>query len=112
MEHELSAIYDITHGLGLAILTPRWLTYCLDETTVSKYVQFGVEVFGIDAGLPPMNIAKQAIDELSAFLFDTLGLARTFTEVGIRAEDFPVMAKKACEDGVLAGFQASPAERY
>ena len=63
MEHELSAIYDITHGLGLAILTPRWLTYCLDETTVSKYVQFGVEVFGIDAGLPPMNIAKQAIDE-------------------------------------------------
>ena len=104
MEHELSAIYDITHGLGLAILTPRWLTYCLDETTVSKYVQFGVEVFGIDAGLPPMNIAKQAIDELSAFLFDTLGLARTFTEVGIRAEDFPVMAKKACEDGVLAGF--------
>ena len=105
MEHELSAIYDITHGLGLAILTPRWLTYCLDETTVSKYVQFGVEVFGIDAGLPPMNIAKQAIDELSAFLFDTLGLARTFTEVGIRAEDFPVMAKKACEDGVLAGFK-------
>ena len=36
MEHELSAIYDITHGLGLAILTPRWMKYCLDETTVSK----------------------------------------------------------------------------
>ncbi|MFA6769519.1 MAG: iron-containing alcohol dehydrogenase, partial [Parabacteroides sp.] len=34
MEHELSAIYDITHGLGLAILTPRWMEYCLDETTV------------------------------------------------------------------------------
>lgn len=40
MEHELSAIYDITHGLGLAILTPRWMKYCLDETTVSKYVDF------------------------------------------------------------------------
>ena len=38
MEHELSAFYDITHGLGLAILTPRWMEYCLDETTVSKYV--------------------------------------------------------------------------
>ncbi len=37
MEHELSAIYDITHGLGLAILTPRWLEYCLDENTVGKY---------------------------------------------------------------------------
>ncbi|HPJ03646.1 MAG TPA: iron-containing alcohol dehydrogenase, partial [Candidatus Limiplasma sp.] len=40
MEHELSAIYDITHGLGLAILTPRWMAYCLDNTTVSKYYQF------------------------------------------------------------------------
>ena len=105
MEHELSAIYDITHGLGLAILTPRWLEYCLDETTVSKYVQFGVNVFGIDAHQEPMAIAKQSIEKLSEFLFDELGLKRTFTEVGIRAEDFPVMARKACGGGVLQGFK-------
>ncbi|MFQ7701639.1 MAG: iron-containing alcohol dehydrogenase, partial [Christensenellaceae bacterium] len=48
IEHEVSAIYDITHGLGLAIITPRWMEYCLDETTVSKYRQFAVNVFGID----------------------------------------------------------------
>lgn len=105
MEHELSAIYDITHGLGLAILTPRWMEYCLDETTVSKYVQFGVNVFGIDANLDPMDIAKQSIEKLSAFFFDTLGLDNTFTKVGIEEKDFPVMAKKACGDGVLPGFK-------
>lgn len=105
MEHELSAIYDITHGLGLAILTPRWMEYCLDETTVSKYVQFGVNVFGIDASLEPMAIARQSIEKLSNFFFNTLGLKRTFTEVGIKAEDFPVMAKKACGDGILPGFK-------
>ena len=105
MEHELSAIYDITHGLGLAILTPRWLEYCLDETTVAKYVQFGVNVFGIDANQEPMAIAKQGIEKLSEFLFDVLGLKRTFTEVGIRAEDFPIMARKACGGGVLQGFK-------
>lgn len=105
MEHELSAIYDITHGLGLAILTPRWMEYCLDETTVSKYVQFGVNVFGIDANLEPMDIAKQSIEKLSAFFFDTLGLDNTFTKVGIEEKDFPVMAKKACGDGVLPGFK-------
>lgn len=105
MEHELSAIYDITHGLGLAILTPRWLEYCLDETTVSKYVQFGVNVFGIDANQEPMAIAKQSIEKLSEFLFDVLGLKRTFTEVGIRVEDFPVMARKACGGDVLQGFK-------
>ena len=105
MEHELSAIYDITHGLGLAILTPRWLEYCLDETTVAKYVQFGVNVFGIYANQEPMAIAKQGIEKLSEFLFDVLGLKRTFTEVGIRAEDFPIMARKACGGGVLQGFK-------
>ena len=105
MEHELSAIYDITHGLGLAILTPRWLEYCLDETTVSKYVQFGVNVFGIDAGQAPMEIAKQSIEKLSAFFFDTLGLDDTFTKVGIEEKNFPIMAKKACGGGVLPGFK-------
>lgn len=105
MEHELSAIYDITHGLGLAILTPRWMEYCLDESTVSKYVQFGVNVFGIDERQEPMVIARQSIEKLSEFLFGTLGLKHTFTEVGICAEDFPVMAKKACGNGVLPGFK-------
>lgn len=105
MEHELSAIYDITHGLGLAILTPRWLEYCLDETTVSKYVQFGVNVFGIDAQLEPMDIAKESIKRLSDFLFHTLKLKSTFTEVNIKPEDFPVMARKACGGKVLRGFK-------
>ncbi len=105
MEHELSAIYDITHGLGLAMLTPRWLEYCLDETTVTKYVQFGVNVFGIDPKQEPMTIAQQSIEKLSEFLFDTLGLQSRFTEVGIRKEDFPIMAQKACGDGVLPGFK-------
>jgi hypothetical protein len=96
MEHELSARYDITHGLGLAILTPRWLKYCLDETTVSRYVQFGVNVFGIDSTLPDMEIAEKAIEMLSDFFFKTLGLKSTLSEVGIQSEDYPVMAKKAC----------------
>lgn len=105
IEHELSAIYDITHGLGLAIVTPRWLEYCLDETIVSKYVQFGVNVFGIDPNQEPMAIAHQAIDRLSEFLFDTLGLSRTLTEIGITAEHFPIMAKKACGGKILPGFK-------
>lgn len=105
MEHELSAIYDITHGLGLAILTPRWLEYCLDETTVSKYVQFGVNVFGIDASLEPMVIAKMSIEKVSQFFFETLGLDDTFTKVGIEAKNFPTMAKKACGDAVISGFK-------
>lgn len=105
MEHEVSAIYDITHGLGLAILTPRWMEYCLDESTVSKYVQFGVNVFGIDASLPAMEIAQKSIEMLKDFLFKTLGLKSSFKEVGIDDSDFKIMAKKACGDGILEGFK-------
>lgn len=111
MEHELSAIYDITHGLGLAILTPRWMEYCLDETTVDKYVQYGVNVFGIDASMDKMTNAKESIRLTAEFLFDTLGLQRTFTEVGIKREDFPLMAKKACRYGDIKGFKTlTPAD--
>lgn len=105
IEHELSAYYDITHGLGLAIVTPRWMKYCLDETTVSKYVQFGTNVFGIDSTLEPMEIAKKSIEMLSDFFFKTLGLSSTLTEIGIDDTHFDIMAKKACEDSVLQGFK-------
>ena len=104
MEHEVSAYYDITHGLGLAILTPRWMEYCLSEKTVSKYVQYGVNVFGIDAAQPAMDIARQAIDKTRQFLFDTLQLKSSFTELGIGDENIPTMVRKACGGGVLQGF--------
>lgn len=105
MEHEVSAIYDITHGLGLAILTPRWMEYCLDETTAFKYYQFGVNVFGIDASLPEMDVAKQSIERLKEFLFGTLELHSTFIEIGIDEKHFEVMAEKSCAGGVLSGFK-------
>jgi len=99
IEHELSAIYDITHGLGLAIITPRWMKYCLSEATVSKYVQFGVNVFDIDKSLPAMEIATKAIDMFADFLFKTLGLKSTLSAVGIDDTHFEVMAEKAAGIG-------------
>lgn len=105
MEHELSAVYDITHGLGLAILTPRWMEYCLDEANVDKYVQYGVNVFGIDASQEKMAIARESIRRTEEFLFDTLGLERTFGAVGIKREDYAMMAQKACRYGDIKGFK-------
>ena len=104
LEHELSAIYDITHGLGLAILTPRFLSYCLNEENVDKYVQFGINVFDIDRNLPKMEIAKLSIEKLSDFFFNTLGLQSSFTQVGINSEHFKIMAHKSCEGECINGF--------
>ena len=105
MEHELSAFYDITHGHGLAILTPRWLSYVLNEETASIIKRFGVNVMGVDESLSLMDGAKAAIDALSKFFFDTLGLKSRLSDLGIDDKDFAVMAKKACgQSGVLHGF--------
>lgn len=106
IEHELSATYDITHGLGLAIITPRWLRYCLSEETLPKYRQFGVNVFGINSILPDRKIAEKAIKELEQFLFVTLGLTDKLSELGVKKEEFPRMAEKACGGGVIPGFRA------
>jgi hypothetical protein len=104
MEHELSAFYDITHGHGLAILTPRWLTYILDEETAPRIKRFGVNVLGVDATLSLMDGAKEAIRALEEFFFTTLGLKPTLTDLGIDERNFAAMAKKACRNDVLHGF--------
>jgi len=101
IEHELSAYYDITHGLGLAILTPRWMAYVLDETNKSKFYQFGTEVFGIDKNLSEMEVSKLAIEKLSEFLFEDMGLTKTLKELNIDEENFLVMSEKAVKNGAL-----------
>ena len=49
IEHELSAFYDITHGVGLAIVTPKWMKYILSDATVDKFVDY---VLGKEDGIP------------------------------------------------------------
>jgi alcohol dehydrogenase YqhD (iron-dependent ADH family) len=112
MEHELSAVYDITHGHGLAILSPRWLEYCMSGecagAIINKIAQFGINVFGIEPTMPQKEIAIRAIDALAHFLFDTLGLQRTLPEVGIVDEThFDSMAYKSVLPfkGKLPGFR-------
>lgn len=105
MEHELSAVYDITHGHGLAILTPRWLTYVLNEETAPQIKRLGTHVFGLPEDTSDMDGAKAAIKALSHFFFDTLGLKSHLSDLGIDRSHFKEMAKKACgPTGKLDGF--------
>lgn len=95
MEHQLSACYDITHGVGLAILTPAWMRYVLSEATAHKFAEYGVNVWGIDAALGQMEIACRAIDATQRFFVEALHLPATLREVGIGPERFDEMAQRA-----------------
>lgn len=103
MEHELSAYYDITHGHGLAIVTPRWLTYILDDTTAPAIYRLGVKVFGVEEGLDPTEGAKKAIDAVGKFCFETLGLKPNLSDLGIGEKHFKDMAEHACAGGPITG---------
>lgn len=82
IEHALSAYYDITHGEGLAIITPRWMRHILSEKTIDRFVKYGINVFGIDSTLPKEKIADKAIEATYAF-FESIGIPMHLREVGI-----------------------------
>ena len=92
IEHALSAYYDITHGWGLAIITPRWMKKILSERTLPRFVKYSVNVFGIDAALPAPEIAQRAIDATYAF-FESLGIPMHLRELGIDESRIPEMAQ-------------------
>ena len=100
IEHALSAYYDVTHGVGLAIITPRWMRYILSERTIHRFVKYGVNVFGIDPSLPSQEIAGQAIDATYRF-FESMDIPMHLREVGIDERRLDEMAHHvAVNDGL------------
>lgn len=105
MEHELSAFYDITHGEGLAILTPAWMEHVLDAQTAPLFAAYGCNVWGL-SGVDDMKVAREAISRTRAFFVEAMHLPATLREVGITDEkNFEVMARKAA-DGCKGSFVA------
>lgn len=91
IEHALSAYYDITHGEGLAIITPRWMRHILSERTMDRFVKYGINVFGIDPTLPKQEIAGKAIDATYEF-FESINIPMHLRDVGIDESRIDEMA--------------------
>jgi alcohol dehydrogenase YqhD (iron-dependent ADH family) len=94
MEHELSAIYDVAHGAGLAVLTPAWMSYVYKDN-LSMFVQFAVNVMGVSGSYrDPEAIVLEGIARLREF-FNKLGLPAALKDLGIDEENLELMAKKS-----------------
>ena len=96
MEHALSAYYDITHGEGLAIITPRWMRHILTHTTgelreqvVERIEKFGKHVFGVEG-------CEASIQAIHGF-YREIGIPMTLKEVGIDDSRLGEMAKHVAE---------------
>lgn len=93
IEHELSALYDISHGAGLSIILPAWMKYVYKHD-INRFVQFAVRVWDVQIGFSsPKLIAYEAIQRMTCF-FQELGLPVTLKDVGISNDKFEEMANK------------------
>jgi len=117
IEHELSAFYDITHGEGLAILTPVWMRFILEKDparTEHRLAAYGRAVFGLTGR--DGDAAREAVSRTASFFFDTMGMPATLREVGIPdGRHFSEMAAKAaagCRDCFVPLSEADIAAIY
>ncbi|MES0342150.1 MAG: iron-containing alcohol dehydrogenase [Candidatus Humimicrobiaceae bacterium] len=104
IEHELSAIYDIPHGEGLAIIFPAWMKYVY-KTSIERFAQFASRVWGADIYLDDLErTALEGISRMENF-FKEIGLPIRLKEISISDDRFEEMASKCSEDGTVGNFR-------
>ncbi len=90
LEHELSALYDVAHGAGLAVMFPAWLKYNIKHD-VMRYAQFATRVWGCQMNFEnPEITAREGIVRFETFL-KSIGMPVRFHELGARKEDIPTL---------------------
>ncbi len=106
LEHEMSGLYDhITHGAGLACIFPAWAKYAYRENLL-RFCQYAVRVWNCEMDYAcPEKTALAGIEATENF-FKSIGMPVRMSELGVRAEDIPVMSEKCTNFGtrVLASY--------
>jgi alcohol dehydrogenase YqhD (iron-dependent ADH family) len=104
IEHELSGIYDVAHGAGLAVVFPAWMRY-VHRTDLPRFARFATRVWGVEPRFNDLErTALEGIARMKAF-FHGIGLPTTLAELGVPVDRLEEMAKKATERGPLGSFQ-------
>ncbi len=104
IEHELSAMFDVTHGAGLAVVWPSWARYVMKEN-VSRFVRFAVNVTGVENDFTdPEGTALKGIEAMKRF-YRAIGMPTTIRELigrDITEEEIKEMASKCTRGDKIA----------
>lgn len=104
IEHEISAIYDIPHGGGLAIVFPNWMDNVVDVNP-QRFAQLGERVFGVERnGRSDKEVALDTIAKVREF-FGSIGAPQRLADYGIGGDDIQHMAAQAVRYGHLGNFK-------
>ena len=97
IEHEISGIYDVAHGAGLAVVFPAWMKHVLHHD-LDRFVQWAVRVWNVELDVfNPEAVALEGIARMEAF-FQSLGIGTRMKDLGITDDRIDEMADK-CTDG-------------
>lgn len=103
IEHAVSAIYDIPHAGGLAILQPHWMRLNV-SVNPERFAGIATRVFGVDAtGKTTEEVAHEGIDRLSAF-WTSLGAPNRLADYDIDDAKFDQIVEHAMENGPFGNF--------
>ncbi len=93
LEHELSGLYDVTHGAGLAVIFPAWMKYVMQHD-ILRFAQFAVRIWGCEMDFQnPEKTALEGIDRYESFM-QSIGMPIRFADIGAKAEDIPLLIEK------------------
>jgi alcohol dehydrogenase YqhD (iron-dependent ADH family) len=102
IEHELSALYDVAHGAGLAVMFPAWMKYVYKQD-VMRFAQFAVRVWGCQMNFTnPEITALEGIEKYENFM-RSIGMPVRFSELGAKKEDIPTLVKNLQLSGNTLG---------
>lgn len=103
IEHEVSGIYDVAHGAGLAVIFPAWMTYVMRHD-LDRFARFATRVFDVEHDYAaPERTALEGIRRLRAF-WKSIGLPGTLAEMNVGTDRLDEMARKCTESGTRGSF--------
>ncbi|MEK3788690.1 iron-containing alcohol dehydrogenase [Paenibacillus sp. FSL K6-1230] len=104
IEHAVSAVYDIPHGGGLAILFPNWMKHNIDVKP-ERFARMAVQVFNVNAeGKSERQVAEEGIEALRSF-WSSIGAPSRLADYDITDKDIELMADKAMRFGPFGNFK-------
>ncbi|MDR2542523.1 MAG: iron-containing alcohol dehydrogenase [Treponema sp.] len=114
LDHELSALFDIAHGAGLAVIFPAWMRYnlkvcksCKEDSlqTLSRFARFAAKVWGVDGAFYDLEqAALEGIQRLENF-FCSIGMPVKLSQTNIDLTRIPEMAKRVVYFGPIGNFR-------
>ncbi len=104
IEHEITALTDLNHGLGMAIIFPAWMKYVIGDHP-ARFARYATEVWGISRnGRDDLELGMEGIEKTVEF-WSSLGIPKTWGEAGVDPEILPTAAKRALRFGTMGSFK-------